>query len=91
MAANFFSGFPTNLLQHELDLNDTITVADNSSIGDGSEFEDDNDDHDNVLRPCVQSLGLSTSYVPGWEALHAFRELYQNWYIPNFEHNASLC
>jgi hypothetical protein len=39
----------------------------------------------------VVSLGISPSYVKDWMAADAFRELYQNWYVPVSWTGADLC
>lgn len=47
------------------------------------EDEEEKDEEDEAeMRPGLESMGVSTYYVPSWGCRAAFRELYQNWYLP---------
>jgi len=70
MAANNLSGIQVTGDYSEDEISD--------DEGDNHPELDDQIDQ-NELKPGNYALGLSQSYVPGWEGKEAFREFYQNW------------
>jgi hypothetical protein len=58
----------------------TGVAIDESSEDDYSSLDEELDSSIDKIRPCVQALGLSRYYAPGWTRKDGFREFYQNWY-----------
>jgi len=70
---------------------DTLTWSEEDDARDFSELDaadesdlSEPDAADNQGKIKKESIPLfSTSYVPDWRCVHAFREFYQNWYLPS--------